>query len=241
MADRADLTVPQFPTMPDATKLVAMRVSSDPERFVYGDADTLDWLRNRLASDEDRCPTCGKRSWNPPDDVYCVDCATEGHERDDARHNAALDEGGRWACGLCWQTLKGEGDRCNSGLHQGPDDPNGWRGRAVWTHDAPPPYERALTRRASRDAGSSESVICPVCEGNGFEPDYPDRDCRMSSAPVGCNRAKPLTTPARTAAMTPAGTPHAPDSSARTGASARRSPSSPLLTRTTMPAEPFDA
>lgn len=55
---------------------------------------------------------------------------------------------GRWACHLCRQTLTGATDRCNSGVHQGPDDPNGWRGMALWTHDPPPSYEVAMAERA---------------------------------------------------------------------------------------------
>src|SRR5205814_1367028 len=54
---------------------------------------------------------------------------------------AALDEGGvtlvEWdgearavsICDLCGQPLYG--NRCNSGIHQGPDDPMGFKGRAV--------------------------------------------------------------------------------------------------------------
>jgi DNA polymerase III alpha subunit len=36
-----------------------------------------------------------------------------------------------WKCDLCGQPLSGPEDRCNSGIHQGPDDPNGFSGKAV--------------------------------------------------------------------------------------------------------------
>lgn len=41
--DRARLTVPEL-----GCGMPAMRVSTSPERFVYGDADALGWLRERL-------------------------------------------------------------------------------------------------------------------------------------------------------------------------------------------------
>jgi hypothetical protein len=41
----------------------------------------------------------------------------------------------RYVCDLCRQELGGLDDRCNSGIHQGPDDPNGARGRAVPVRD----------------------------------------------------------------------------------------------------------
>lgn len=37
----------------------------------------------------------------------------------------------QWVCDLCGQPLAGPDDRCNSGIHQGPDDLNGWRGKAI--------------------------------------------------------------------------------------------------------------
>jgi hypothetical protein len=61
-------------------------------------------------------------------------------------------DSGRWVCDLCGQTLSGEGDRCNSGIHQGPDDPNGWRGRAMWCTCVP----------AIEGEGYLISVECPT-------------------------------------------------------------------------------
>jgi hypothetical protein len=40
-------------------------------------------------SDEEGCPKCGKPSVSPPAEVYCVDCATEGWERDAVAHRTA--------------------------------------------------------------------------------------------------------------------------------------------------------
>lgn len=34
--------------------------------------------------DEDRCPACGEPSADPPAEVYCVECATEGWQADAA-------------------------------------------------------------------------------------------------------------------------------------------------------------
>lgn len=42
-----------------------------------------------------------------------------------------LEADDRWVCDLCGQPLAGPDDCCNSGIHQGPDDLNGFRGRAV--------------------------------------------------------------------------------------------------------------
>lgn len=42
-----------------------------------------------------------------------------------------LDMMSPWKCDLCGQPLSGPDDRCNSGIHQGPDDLNGYRGKAV--------------------------------------------------------------------------------------------------------------
>jgi hypothetical protein len=41
------------------------------------------------AVDPQVCPKCGKPSASPPAEVYCVDCATEGWEKDAAAHRAA--------------------------------------------------------------------------------------------------------------------------------------------------------
>jgi hypothetical protein len=38
-----------------------------------------------IARDQ-RCPKCGKPSVSPPDEVYCLDCATEGWEQDTIAH-----------------------------------------------------------------------------------------------------------------------------------------------------------
>lgn len=57
--------------------------------------------------------------------------------------------GSRWVCDLCGQPLAGPDDRCNSGLHQGPDDLNGFRGKATWgeSTDAWEHLERAPSYR----------------------------------------------------------------------------------------------
>lgn len=65
---RDELTVPMFPVLPDGTQLAAMRVTTSPERFVFADGATLDWLRGRLVlADRDeharaRCSSCSTES-----------------------------------------------------------------------------------------------------------------------------------------------------------------------------------
>ena len=40
------------------------------------------------------CPKCGKPSASPPAEVFCVDCATEGWEKDATAHRAVSADDG---------------------------------------------------------------------------------------------------------------------------------------------------
>jgi len=42
--------------------------------------------------EQQTCPKCGKPSASPPAEVYCVDCATEGWEKDAAAHIAVREQ-----------------------------------------------------------------------------------------------------------------------------------------------------
>lgn len=73
---------------------------------------------------------------------------------------ALLHQGdGGWVCDLCGQQLAGPDDRCNSGLHQGPDDMNGFRGSPI-------------------AAGSSDAF-----EHLEFAPSMENRDAAFSLGP----------------------------------------------------------
>lgn len=84
--------------------------------------------------------------------VFFPDSAWEGLAR------AALDmPEAEWCCDLCAQPLA-KGGRCNSGVHQGPDDPPG-RGRAVPVERDEQRREIARWRRYYADTGGD--VLIP--------------------------------------------------------------------------------